>query len=146
MKNLDWDKITEKASWLIVAILIYGIVFILIHDLNPASDIVQLLGETGTRVFFVAMYSIQASLLTYAKVFKHDRLRRHVLLSIYLAGFFLSVLGFVLNGVNFRLMSNVLVSVLAAACWMHWKFKTDCTDRENLPAAGLIEKSRLSGS
>lgn len=124
-KHLNWDRVVAGASWVIVAILIYGVVFILVHDLNTASPIVQFLGETTTRVVFVVMYAVQGGLLGYAKLFHKNKLRRHVLLFIYLTGFFLSILGFMLNGVNVRLLSNLLLSVLAAVCWLYWKFKTE---------------------
>lgn len=124
-KHINWDKVVAAASWFIVVILVYGVVFILVHDLNPASPIVHALGETTTRVVFVSMYAAQGILLGYAKMFHKNTLRRHVLLSIYLAGFFLAILGAILNGFTVRLVANFLVSTLAAVCWLYWKFRMD---------------------
>lgn len=131
-KHLNWDRLVSAASWIIVAILLYGVVFILVHDLNTASPIVQALGVTGTRVVFVTMYAVQSSLLGYSKLFHKNKLRRHTLLFIYLTGFFLSILGFTLNGFSIRLVSNLLLSTLAAVCWLYWKFKTDYITYEEL--------------
>lgn len=122
-KHINWDSIVAAASWGIVAILFYGTVFILVHHLNPASPIVQALGSKLTRIVFVVLYAIQSGLLGYSKIANKPTLRRHTLMFIYLFGFFLSVLGFVLNGFNVRLLSNLLLSALAAVCWLYWRFK-----------------------
>jgi hypothetical protein len=124
-KHLNWDRAVAVASWLIVFILAYGALFVMFHDLNPASPIVQFLGVPLTRVIFSVMYGVQAGLLGYAKWKKKDTMRRHTLLFIYLTGFFLSVLGYAIGGFNIRLVSNIVLSCCAAMCWLYWKLRTD---------------------
>jgi hypothetical protein len=124
-KHLNWDKAVAAASWVIVFVLFYGVYFVLTQDLNPNNFVVQSLGVLGTRILFATLYLAQASLLSYSKWKKKDRMRRHVLLFIYLTGFFLSVLSFSLNGFTIRVLSNVVLSVCAAVCWLYWKFRTD---------------------
>lgn len=125
MSKVNWDRVVATASWVIVFVLLYGVWFILTSDLNPNGPFVKAFGETGTRVGFSVMYLTQASLLAYAKLMKKNVLRRHVLLFIYLTGFFLGVLGYVLNGFTVRLISNFVLSTCAAVCWLYWKFRTD---------------------
>ena len=131
-KHFNWDRVVAVASWVIVLILAYGAAYILLSDLNPNGPIVQLLGVTMTRVVFVTMYSTQAFLLGYAKVKKKDTMRRHALLFIYLSGFFLSILGFYINGFSIRVVSNVVLSTCAAVCWLYWKLRTDYLSHEEM--------------
>src|SRR5689334_22184491 len=124
-KHFNWDKVVATASWLIVVILFYGVWYIITADLNPASPFVKLFGDPGVRYVFGTLYAAQAGLLAYAKLMKKNALRKHVLLFIYLTGFFLGTLGWVLNGFTVRLVSNFVLSTCAAVCWLYWKLRTD---------------------
>lgn len=125
MGTTKWDRVVAGASWVIVAVLLYGVWFILTSDLNPDGPFVKAFGVVGTRVIFSVLYASQALLLAYAKWKKKNVMRRHVLLFIYLTGFFLGLLGLALNGFTVRLVSNFILSSCAAVCWLYWKFRTD---------------------
>lgn len=129
-KHLNWDRVVAVASWIIVLVLFYGFFYIMTHALNPASPFVKVMGVSGTRIFFSVVYGTQAGLLGYAKLFHKDRLRRHALLFIYLTGFFLAILGLILNGFTIRLVSNLVLASLAAICWLYWKFQNDYLSSE----------------
>lgn len=124
-KHLNWDRGVAAASWLIVATLAYATFFVLFGHLNPNGPIIQLIGVPATRIVISCIYAIQAGLLGWAKFFKKDTMRRHVLLFIYLTGFFFLILGIAVNGLTPRLIGNAVLSICAAICWLYWKLRTD---------------------
>ena len=120
-----WDKVFSTASWIIVIALLYGAVAIWFAPPSGAGPVAQLIGSTGSQVFYCALYGIEGALLAYSKFFKRKKLRKNMLMIIYLTGFFTSILILSIAGWSTGLIDNFLLAGLASGCWLYWTFKTE---------------------
>lgn len=69
--------------------------------------------------------------LVYAKLRKRRRLHRNILMAIYLTTIYTSILTYYLYGFA-AIIDDIIVGVLAAVCWLRWKFKIEYTTYEAL--------------
>jgi len=123
-----WDRVFSTTSWGLVFLLVFMAVSMWWAPPGDGGPIVTLLGLVGAQVFYFCLYLIEASLLAFAKLFKRDKMRKTVLMVIYLTGFFTSIMTFMLAGWAPRLLDNLVVSFVAAFCWLYWTFKTEYVD------------------
>ncbi len=129
MKQSDRnDRIFSTASWIIVFALLFGVGYLWVFPPTGAGPVAQLIGIQGSQIFYTVLYSAEALLLGFAKVFKKKKLRKAALLTIYLTAMFTTILTFILAGVGFSIIDNVLLAVLSFACFLYWKFKTEYLD------------------
>jgi hypothetical protein len=140
--KINWDKVFSFASWLIVLALLYGVANLIFLPPTGHGPIAGLVGIHPAQVFYIALYLCEGLALGYSKWKKKDKMRRNVLLVIYLTGFFTSILGFVIGGVSSKLVGNLVIALAAAFCWLHWKFRTEYIYYEYL--TGFDEKEKGS--
>lgn len=121
-----WDRVFATASWIIVLALLYGAVVIW-FGATPSGQgpVAKLIGITGSQVFYSSLYGLEALVLGYSKAFKKKRLRKGALMAIYITGFFTSILSIAIAGFTPNVIDNLLLALLAAGCWLYWKFKTE---------------------
>lgn len=135
-KTTDWDKVFSITSWVLAAFLVYGAVVLWAIPPTGAGPIAGTVGIVAAQILYGCLYLVEASLLSYAKLKKKDKMRRRVLLVICLTGFFTTILGFALGGVPAmitpKLIGNFILSIVAASCWLHWTMKIGYVDYESL--------------
>lgn len=135
-ERINWDKVFSATSWTLVVFLVYGALALWVFPPTGAGPIAGAVGILAAQIIYGTLYLIEALLLGYAKWKKKDRMRKNVLLSIYLTGFFTTVLGFALGGVpamiSPKLIGNFVLSLAAAFCWLHWTFRTEYITYEEL--------------
>lgn len=124
-----WDKVFSTASWLIVFFLLTS-AFTVMFVAPPAGSgpVASLIGIYGAQWFYFLLYSGQACLLAYSKLFKKKKMRKSVLIFIYLTGAFTSILTLASVGWSSKVIDNIAVTVISAGCWLYWKFKTEYID------------------
>lgn len=129
-----WDRVFSTASWLLCIVLAFSAVSLWTVftpvGVPPGAALVGPVGALGggkvaIQLVYTVLYAGQSILLAYSKLMKRKNMRKHVLLFIYLTGFFTMVLSALVGGFSLRLVDNVLVSLVAAGCWLYWKFKTE---------------------
>lgn len=120
-----WDRVFSTASWLIVVGLLYAAVAIFLASPSGAGPVAQLIGVHGSQIFYACLYTLEAVLLAFSKFFKKKKMRKRMLMVIYLTGFFTSILTISITGFVPKLIDNILISVVAAGCWLYWTFKTE---------------------
>lgn len=132
MRSKKWDRLFSTVSWFVAIALIFAAVNVWFAEPSGAGPISSSLGILGAQVFYSALYGLEALFLGFAKWTKRDKMRKHVLLVIYLTGFFTTLLTFLLVGITPKILDNLAISVAAAWCWLHWKFRTEYVDIEVL--------------
>lgn len=121
-----WDRVFAFASWMIVVFLLISAFSVMFVSLPTGTGpVAGLLGITGAKWFYFALYTIEAAVLAFSKLFKRKTLRKHTLVAIYCTGAFTSLL--TLAGVGFspKVIDNISMTVVSAGCWLYWKFKTE---------------------
>lgn len=133
-KRINWDKVFSFTSWLLVFFLAYGATVLWIFPPSGDGPIAGLVGILNAQIFYSTLYLTEAALLGYAKWKKKNRMRKNVLLLIYLTGFFTTLLGAILGGVpamiSPKLIGNFVLSMAAAFCWLHWTFRHEYMTQE----------------
>lgn len=138
-----WDNFFATASWLIVIALLVAVVTLFFVDPSGSGPVAQLIGITAAKWFYITVYGTEALVLGYSKVKKKKRLRKQALLAIYLTAIFTSILTLLLSGLGLGLIDNMVLVVLAAGCWLYWKFKTEYITPENFHrAAHALRENR----
>lgn len=123
-----WDKVFSRTSWVLVLLLLFSAISIWAFAQpgpGPGQPIASALGVFVAKTFYTSLYTLQAALLAFSKWRKKKRMRKYVLMFIYLTGFFTSILAIFAYGWDARLIDNVLVACTAAVCWLYWTFKTE---------------------
>lgn len=122
-----WDKVFSTASWILVLVLVFATVSLwtIFPPVSTAGPVVNAAGIIGAKIFYSALYASQAILLAYSKFMKKKNMRKTVLMFIYLTGAFTTILSLVIGGFNYRLIDNLVATIIAAGCWLYWKFKTE---------------------
>jgi len=121
-----WDKIFSTTSWGLVFLLLFqALTLWTIFPPGPGGPIASAGGILVAKTFYTALYGSQAMLLAYSKWKRRKVMRKHVLMFIYLTGFFTSILTLTLAGWDVRLIDNFVAAVVAAGCWLYWTFKTE---------------------
>jgi hypothetical protein len=121
-----WDKVFSTCSWLLVFILLYAAVFVVLTPIGVNGPVAQLIGVAGAEIFYTVLYTAEAIILAFSKWRKKKKLRKHVLMVIYLVGLFTGFLSVSLIGFNFLAQwDNILTALIAAGCWLYWTFKTE---------------------
>lgn len=120
------DKIFALLSWGIVFMMLYAAVQVSLTSSAGTGPVASAIGITAMKVFYASVYSGQALLLAYSKAFKKKQLRKGILMSIYLFMGFTTLL--VIAGptsMSLLFLDNAVITVVAALCWLHWKFRTE---------------------
>lgn len=124
-QNAKWDKVFSFTSWLIVAALVYSALSLIAIPPGPTGPVAQLLGVKGAQIFYVILYSSQAGLLAYSKLFKKKRLRKIALMVVYLTAIFTFFLSWSAAGITWKIIDNVVIGITSFGCFLYWKFKTE---------------------
>lgn len=119
------DRVFSGFSWLIVGFLLWAVVSLWLFPPTAAGPVAGSVGILTSQIFYSVLYFGEAGLLAYAKLAKKKRLRKFVLLLIYLTGVFTFLLALSVVGFHWRIVDNFAFSLLAGACWLHWKSKTE---------------------
>jgi len=127
-ENKKWDAVFATASWVIVVALVVAVVSLLIQDPSGAGPVSRLLGVTAAKWFYIALYSAEALVLAYSKLWRRKELRKKALVAVYLTGLFTSILTLSIVGITPKIIDNVVLAVVAGGCWLYWKFKTEYID------------------
>lgn len=125
MTNRFWDNFFSGVSWIIVASLMVGVVTLFFIVPGSSGPVAQWLGPEGARWFYICLYGLEAVWLTAAKMFKKKTYRKNALLVIYLTGIFTTILSYLGPGLTVKIIDNVVFTIVSAACWLYWKFKTE---------------------
>lgn len=129
MANYVWsDRFFSTLSWLVVLGLFVAATGIWFAPPSGMGPVAGLLGIKGTQFFYMFLYGAEAAVLMIAKLFKYRRMRKHILMVIYLTGFFTTFMSILLTGFSPKIIDNFLIATGAAACWLYWKFKTEYID------------------
>lgn len=131
-KSRRWDKVFVTASWIIVVALLFSAGSLWITPPTGAGPAAKLIGITGSQWFYALLYLSEALALAYSKLFKRHRMRKVVLLVIYLTGVFTFLLTLIINGVAVKLIDNLIVSFGAGFCWLYWKFRSEYISYEEI--------------
>jgi len=124
-----WDRVFSTTSWFLVLLLLFQAVTLwTLFPPSGAGPIAVAGGIFVAKVFYTVLYAGQALLLAYSKFMRRKSMRKNVLMFIYLTGFFTSILTLLLAGWDIRLLDNFVAAVIAAGCWLYWKFKTEYID------------------
>lgn len=123
------DKVFAFISWVLVVALLFAGVQQALAVSSGLGPVASLLGVVGSKVFYCVLYFGEALALAYSKFFKKKKMRKIVLMVIYLTGFFTTALYALNIGVTIKLLDNLLISVVAAVCWLYWTFRTEYIDR-----------------
>jgi hypothetical protein len=123
-----WDIVFSTLSWLIVVGLFFAAANIYITPPTGAGPLSQAIGIPKTQIVYFVVYAGEGIALTIAKLFKTKKIRKTVLMVIYLTGFFTSLLTLLIVGFVPQVIDNIVVAVAAAICWLYWKFKTEYID------------------
>jgi hypothetical protein len=107
----------------------------LIVAANPFVGI--LVGQTAVYFYGIFFFATGLSLL-YSKFFKKKTMHKFTLATMYLTCVYVLILALVVLGPHLGLINTIVAGILSAACWMHWKFKTEYIDpqaiyKETLP-------------
>jgi len=127
-ENARRDKFFAFLSWLIVFGLLFAAFQVATLPSTGLGPVAQTLGVATMKALYAGIYSFQAILLAYAKLFKKKKMRKGVLMSIYLFMGFTTILSIGISGWTWKFLDNALISITAAACWLHWKFRTEYID------------------
>lgn len=131
MANYVWsDRLFSALSWLVVIGLFVAATGIWLAPPSGAGPIAGWLGVKGAQYFYMFLYGAEAVALMIAKFFKNKRVRKHILMFIYLTGFFTTLMSILVGGFSPKIIDNFVVAVLAAACWLYWKFKTEYINQD----------------
>lgn len=127
--NPFWDKVFSTSSWILVGVLVYASLYVVIVPIGVNGPVAQLVGPTAAEWFYFVLYLGHALALAYSKWKKKKKMRKHVLLSIYLVGLFTGILSISIAGFNLLAQwDNLATAVIAAGCWLYWTFKTEYLD------------------
>jgi hypothetical protein len=139
--RINWDTVFSFTSWLIVIALLYGVANLIAIPPTGHGPVANLIGTRPAQIFYIILYLSEALALGFAKWKKKDKMRKRVLLVIYLTGFFTSIIGFVVGGVTSKLIGNLVVAAASAFCWLHWTFRTEYVFYEYLSEMSDDEKN-----
>lgn len=120
-----WDRVFSTISWFIVVGLVFAAASLWLSPPTGLGPIGSWLGVSGAQYFYTVLYGVEALALAVAKLFEKKNARKHVLMVVYLTGFFTSILNLTITGFSPKLIDNLAVSAGAAVCWLYWKFKTE---------------------
>jgi len=125
------DRVVAIASWLIVVALLWSAVAIWINPLG-AGPVTQLVGVFGAQLFYTTVYAVEAIVLAWAKLSGRMRIRKIALLAIFFTGVFTFGLTISIIGFSVAMLDNMALFILAGACWLYWKIKTEYMSRQEM--------------
>jgi uncharacterized membrane protein YraQ (UPF0718 family) len=122
----NWDKVFATVSWILVGVLFYAAFSVWAYPPSVEGPVAQLLNSVrAAEWFYCVLYATFGTLLAWSKIFKKKKMRKHVLLAIYLVGIFTGILTYILIGFGFSIWDNLLTAGIAGFCWLYWTFKTE---------------------
>lgn len=128
------DKLFAGLSWVIVVGMFFAAVQVVMLPSLGTGPVASLVGITAMKAVYATVYASQGALLAYAKLFRRKRLRKAVLMSIYLFMGFTMLLSFGVAGFALTLLDNALIAIIAAICWLHWTFRTEYLNPQEFDA------------
>lgn len=94
------------------------------NPISTPSPLYSFLVGEGAIVFYAIFFLATGLALLAAKFFKKKRLKSVSLVTMYLTCLYVFLLSILVLGPSWSLVQTVVVGVIAAACWLRWKFKT----------------------
>lgn len=123
------NRLQHVLEILIILLLVVGGVSLFFAEpFSGAGPVAQVLGSVYAGYFYATVFITEALALVVAKVFKKKTLRKNSLMVIYLTLLFTILLEFLLTGFGVEIIDNVLASIAAGWCWLHWKLRTEYVD------------------
>lgn len=83
-----------------------------------------LVGSAAVYVYG-ALFLTSGLLLLYAKIRKHKKLHKHLLMAMFLTCVYVLILALAINGFVPRLILTVSVGAVAAYSWLRWTIRTE---------------------
>ena len=119
------DRFFSIISWFVVAGLVVAAASLWFSPPSGLGPVGSWLGVSGAQYFYTVLYGGEALALAAAKLLRKKNARKHVLMVVYLTGFFTSILNLTITGFSTKLIDNLVISAGAAVCWLYWKFRTE---------------------
>jgi len=118
-------------EWLIIGVFLLGGVQLLFY--NPVVEmregfLVDILGSTAALIVYALTFLLEGLLLTFAKWRKKKNLRKNTLFAIYLTLIFTILLEILLVGFGWEAADNIVLTLMAGWCWLHWKMRITYLD------------------
>lgn len=126
MKNRLSNAVCHVGEWLLV-VLFFVAALIEVTTPNPITNGVLgfLLSEPIILVIYATWFALMAFGLAYSKIRKKKRLHKYSLMAMYLTTIYTFVLALAGGAGMESLLDDVIIGIIAAACWMRWKLRTE---------------------
>lgn len=126
MKSKWLNAVAHVGEWMLI-VLFFVAALIEVTTPNPVTSGVLgfLLSEPIILVIYATWFALMAFGLAYSKIRKKKKLHKHSLMAMYLTTIYTAVLS-VAAGVGLvAIIDDIIIGLIAAACWMRWKFRTE---------------------
>lgn len=121
-----FDRTQDVVEWMVIVALILGGVSLIFADpITSGSALFNLLGSKGAGIVYAVMFFVGAVGLAYGKLARRRRVHGWALMYIYLMFIFTIILETAILGWSIYSIDNIVGVLLAGACWLRWKFKTE---------------------
>lgn len=125
MKSKLYNALAHVGEWLLVVAFLIASV----SELTYAEPVVEgfigiLFSGPVTTVIYAVWFTLMAIGLAWSKIRKRKKLHKHSLMAMYLTTFYTISLSLAI-GPPINVVDDIVIGVIAAACWMRWKFRTE---------------------
>lgn len=124
--NRTPEILQHVAEFLIIIVLTLGGLTLFFADpINTGGPVARFFGTQIALYVYGGVFMFEGLGLLYSKFFRLKRMHKHILLAVYLTMIFVTILEWGLLGWTLALIDQVVVGLLAAACWLRWKTITE---------------------
>lgn len=125
MKSRWLNAITRVGEWLLVVLFVGASVSELTYAEPAVEGVLSFLfAGPVVSIIYAVWFALMAIALAYSKIRKRKRLHKHALMAMYLTTIYTIALSCAV-GAGFGIIDDVIIGLIAAACWMRWKFRTE---------------------
>lgn len=121
------DKTQSVVEYLVALPFLLGAAQLPFTDPLGTQGFLVFFGGRIALLLYALWFAFIALGLIYAKVRKKPRAHKNFLLAIYLTTIYTSILTWYVAGF-LAIIDDMVIGVLAAVCWLRWKFKTEYVD------------------
>lgn len=123
------DYLAHFLEWALVALFALGsIQTIGAPPLTGEGFLVVWLGGEAALIVYGVWFGAIAVWLALSKIFRWKQAHKNALAAIYLTTIYTFSLAWAIFGLDWSLIDDVVVGVVAAALWLRWKLKTEYID------------------
>lgn len=117
----------ELVEWLLGTIfLLGGISTATAPPLTATGALTAIFGGPVALAIYAVWFGLLGIGLLYCKIYrKKKRLHKNILMAMYLTTIYTFTLSLAIYGLEWSLIDDVVVGVLAAICWMRWTIRTE---------------------